>query len=94
MVGVGVAHDDAIERVHTPTSKEVHHVRTFLRPAGVQQVVLAAGLHQHPVTLAHVYEAYGERTRRGRRGAAEGALCGNESAGWGEEEDHDHHKRH
>src|SRR5215211_6170640 len=82
---LGVCNHDAVEGFHAPTSKEVHHVGSLFGPAGIYEVVLAASLHEHPVSLPHVYEAHRERAG-GRRSTTEGSLAGYEAAGAGEED--------
>ena len=58
--GTPVHHYDVVELLtYAPAPQEVHHVRSLLGPAGVYEVVLAAGLHEHPSSLPHVYEADG-----------------------------------
>ncbi|CAA9451068.1 MAG: hypothetical protein AVDCRST_MAG80-2275 [uncultured Rubrobacteraceae bacterium] len=78
MVGVGVADDDAVQRLDTPAPEKIHHLGTGPGLPGVEEVTLAAGLDEYPVALPHVYKAHhqgvqGRRlggTRLGQRGAA------------------------
>ena len=54
MVGVGVAYDYAVQRLHAPAPEKVHDLGAGLGLAGVEQVNLATGLDEHPVALPHV----------------------------------------
>src|ERR671916_2789535 len=62
--------DDAVEVAHAPVAQEVHYVRPLLGPAGVYEVALAAGLHEHAVALADIYKADREGPRGRRVGPA------------------------
>jgi hypothetical protein len=93
MVDVRIAHDYAIKGVHTPAPQKIDNLRAGLVLSGVKQVVLAAGLDEHPVTLTHVYKAHDQRSRgwqlggtRSRKDAA-AARTGEEQQG--DEQDRD-----
>ena len=77
---------------HAPGAKKVHDVRALLGPAGVDQVALPAGLHEHAVALPDVYEAHGKgaggrRVRPTGRGRQAGTPAGRQRQDQDEQKD-------
>src|ERR687889_1406182 len=52
----GIRNHDAVEGVDAPAAQEVYYVGPLLRPARIDEIALAAGLHEHAVALANVDE--------------------------------------
>ncbi len=71
--------------MHAPVAQEIHYVGPLLGPAGVHEVALAAGLHEHAVALADVYKA----DREGPRGRRVGPAGRTESPAGREGQDQD-----
>src|SRR4051794_13557362 len=63
LLNSGICDDYPVERFDPSAPEKIHYPGTDLGFPGVQQVVLAAGLDEHPVALPYVYKAYDQRVR-------------------------------